>query len=102
MRSEKQIAVLEERKREARDNIEKALICLTRLSEQKQNDFVSNTEIACSLFPRDTYEEKFSKEGTVYKQNSKSSTVLVWLRKLVNEGKVETKLKNGKRIYKPI
>jgi hypothetical protein len=102
MPTENQIAVLELRKKEARDSMESAFKALVILSTKKKDGFVSTTEISCSLFPQCTYENPISNGGKSYPQNSMASTVMSWLKRLVAEGKVETKLRYGRRVYKPI
>lgn len=102
MPTENQIAALELRKQEARDNIESAYKALVILSTDKKDGFVSNTEISCFLFPQCTSENPISNGGKSYPQNSMASTVMSWLKRLVAEGRVETRLRYGSRVYKPI
>lgn len=101
MPTENQIAALEKRKQEARDSMESAYKALVILSKKKQDGFVSTIEISCFLFPKCTYENKISNGGKLYVQNSQSSTVMNWLKRLVAENRVETKLFSGIRVYKP-
>jgi hypothetical protein len=102
MPTENQIAYLERRKKETKDNLNSAYKALTFLSKDKQDGFVSTVEVSCFLFPKCNYENIIGPDGRSYIQNSMSSTVMNWLKRLEKEGRIETKLLFGNRVYKPI
>lgn len=102
MQSDKQKARIEQLKKETAENLEKTFMALKSLSEANNNEYISTTEIACVLFPSSTYGLPIKNDGKSYKQNSEASTVMNWLKRLVEEGKVETQKKFGSRVYRPI
>jgi hypothetical protein len=102
MPSDKQKARIEELKKETTENVEKTYNVLKALSELNDDNFISTTEIACAIFPSCTFELPIANGGKVYKQNSQASSVMDWLKRLVNEGRVETQKKFGSRVYRPL
>lgn len=102
MQSDKQKARIEQLKKETAENVEKTYSVLKALADINDDNYISTTEIACALFPSCTYELPISNGGKVYKQNSQASSVMGWLKSLVNEGRVETQKKFGSRVFRPI